>query len=450
MMKILKSMVKGANLKMNKLACPYCTSTNLIKKGFKKSKQRYKCNACGRKTVQPIGIIQETVKAESRKLADGFSVEYDLESFDLESIFVSKKTAETVKRYEEMKMEIPNPDLYNPRLIVESEKQNAKLRQDLNIANVKLKYLDKELTSEKIKNQVFDILDKNKFPRIPVKIEPFFGNDTNEAAAVICLSDLHLEEDVNPITVNHLNEYNPQIAEVRFKKVFYNALKLIKQQEKDIKITKIILWLGGDIISGFIHPELMESNHLSPNKAILFADELITWGIDFLSNNTKCEIVVPTSHGNHGRSTEYMRIQTAADNSWEYLLYKNLERRYAKDKRVRFQVAEGYLNYLDVFNFKVRFHHGDSLRYAGGVGGLFIPANKAISEWDRAIKADLDVFGHFHQLIFSTKFVCNGSLIGYNAYALSIKASPEDAQQAFFLIDKNRNKVTMRAPIFVD
>lgn len=431
------------------LNCPYCFKDTLIKKGFRKTKQRYKCTSCGRKTVAPIGMIHDIIKPSNRKLVDDFHID-DGSRNKNKKISVSPKVAETIERYNELKLDIPNPDFYNPRVIIENERQIIKLRQDLNTANVKLKYLDKELTSEKIKNQVFEILDKNKFPRIPLKVEPFFRSDTNEAAAVICLSDLHLEEDVNPITVNHLNEYNPKIAETRFKKVFHNALKLIRQQEKDIKITKIILWLGGDIISGFIHPELMESNHLSPNKAILFADELITWGIDFLSNNTKCEIIVPTSHGNHGRSTEFMRIQTAADNSWEYLLYKNLERRYAKDKRIRFQVSEGYLNYLDVFNFKVRFHHGDSVRYAGGVGGIYVPINKAINEWNKSIVANLDIFGHFHQLTFAGNFVCNGSLIGYNAYALSIKASPEPPQQAFFLIDKNRNRMTARMPIFVD
>lgn len=432
---------------MTELHCPHCVVGILIKKGRRNGKKRYKCKSCGRwssnsNKKDDLGVL--TSNGATTGTARG-----PVDPVILETISLDKNTVNIIARYQELKMDIPHPDYYNPRTMIDNERKIIKLNQDLGSANLKMKYLEKELTSEKIKNEVYEILEKNTLNRFHTKVEESFKND-NEAAAVICLSDLHLEEDVDPSTINGLNEYNPVIAETRFKKVFQNALKLIKQQEKDIKISNIILWLGGDIITNYIHAELMETNHMSPNRAILFADELITWGIDFLLDNTKCQITVPTNHGNHGRSTEFMRIQSAASNSWEYLLYRNLERRYAKEKRIRFQVAEGYHNYLDVFNFKIRFHHGDSLRYNGGSGGIFIPANKAISEWDRGIRADLDVFGHFHQLVFSTKFVCNGSLIGYGPYALSIKASPEDAQQAFFLVDKNRNRITMRAPIFVD
>jgi len=43
----------------------------------------------------------------------------------------------------------------------------------------------------------------------------------------------------------------------------------------------------------------------------------------------------------------------------------------------------------------------------------------------------------------------NGSLIGYNSFALSIKASAERPQQMFALIDKVRGK-TLVAPILLD
>ena len=86
------------------------------------------------------------------------------------------------------------------------------------------------------------------------------------------------------------------------------------------------------------------------------------------------------------------------------------------------------------------------MRYGGGVGGLTIPVNKAIAQWDKLHQVDLDVFGHFHQFMDGGKFISNGSLIGYNAYAMSIKAGFEPPKQAMFLIDKKRFK-TFVAPI---
>jgi len=47
---------------------------------------------------------------------------------------------------------------------------------------------------------------------------------------------------------------------------------------------------------------------------------------------------------------------------------------------------------------------------------------------DKARHADLDVFGHFHQLKNLGNWVCNGSIIGYNAFALRIKADYETAK----------------------
>ena len=89
------------------------------------------------------------------------------------------------------------------------------------------------------------------------------------------------------------------------------------------------------------------------------------------------------------------------------------------------------------------------IRYQGGVGGVYIPVNKAISQWSRAKHADLDVFGHFHQAKHDVRFISNGSLIGYNAFAISIKADFEPPKQAFFLIDRKRG-VTIYAPIMFD
>ena len=75
-----------------------------------------------------------------------------------------------------------------------------------------------------------------------------------------------------------------------------------------------------------------------------------------------------------------------------------------------------------------------------GPGGTFL------GQWNQARKADLDIFGHFHQSIDGGKFLCNGSMIGYNAFALSIKAEYEPPQQTLFLVDKKRGR-TCRWPI---
>jgi hypothetical protein len=119
------------------------------------------------------------------------------------------------------------------------------------------------------------------------------------------------------------------------------------------------------------------------------------------------------------------------------------------EKRVKFIIPESYLAYVQVYDQVLRFHHGDGIKYHGGVGGITIPLNKAIAQWNKAKHANLDVIGHWHQLRDVGNYVCNGSMIGYNAYALSIKADFEKPRQAFFLMDRDRGK-TINGPIFLE
>lgn len=395
------------------MKCPNCGSLKLVKRGKSEGStgQRYVCNSCGKYCTIHLPKVDEST---------------------------AKKPLDT---------QVPT---ISPKDILELEKRLSRISEENRVDKAKIHYLQNQLASS---NRTIDILtafSKAKVPRVIEGIKPVHKGK-NEATAVICLSDLHLEENVDPRTVNGLNEFNPEIAEKRFKTVIRNALKLTQSQGKEIDISQVIIWLGGDIISGYIHDELVEGNHLSPVEAILFADRLITWGLDFFLNNTKYNILVPTSNGNHGRTTKKIHISTYAANSYEYLLYKNLEKRYQNEKRIRFQVAEGYHNYVDVYGISVRFHHGDSVKYSGGTGGIYVPVNKSIDAWNGgSLKADLDVMGHFHQLTWDRKFVCNGSLIGLNPFGISIKASPEPPAQAFFLLDKQRQRRTVSAPIFVD
>ena len=110
------------------------------------------------------------------------------------------------------------------------------------------------------------------------------------------------------------------------------------------------------------------------------------------------------------------------------------------------QIADGYHNYVEVYGKVIRTHHGDNIAYQGGVGGITISVEKAIASWNKARVADLDIFGHHHTQQQNPKWVANGSLIGFGAYSLAIKAPFEPPQQTFFLWDSKRGR-TITAPI---
>ena len=272
------------------------------------------------------------------------------------------------------------------------------------------------------------------------------GRRQNEATAVVLASDWHIEEEVKSSDVNGLNTFNLDIARRRVEHFWSTTLRLVQIYSRDIPINTLVVALLGDFISGSIHEELLETAQLSPMDAIMKAQEWIASGIQFLLDNSKLNLVIPCVSGNHARITHKPRIATEKGHSLEYFMYHNLAQHFAGNKRVKFLIAESYHVYLDVYDYKIRMHHGHAIRYQGGIGGLFIPAFKAISQWNKARNVNLETFGHWHSRKDGGNFLCNGSLIGFNAYAISIKADFEKPSQTFFLVDRKRGR-TLVTPI---
>ena len=272
----------------------------------------------------------------------------------------------------------------------------------------------------------------------------------SEGVSVSVASDWHVDEIVNPQKVNGRNKFNPDIATVRARKFFANTLKLINKEKVDIKIKRHILALLGDFWSGNIHEELLENTSMRPVEAAIFAQNLLVSGIEFLLANSSVKLIIPCSVGNHTRITQKVHISTETGNSMEYFMYHNLQNYFKAEPRVEFKISEGYHNILEVFGFKVRFHHGHAIRYNNGVGGIDVPVRRSIMQWnDKEQYADLDVFAHFHQYIPHKHYSVNGSLIGYSPFAVMNKYPFEVPCQSFFVLLDRRGKVA-QFPIFLE
>jgi hypothetical protein len=271
----------------------------------------------------------------------------------------------------------------------------------------------------------------------------------SEAIAVCVLSDWHIEERVDASKVNGLNEYNLAIAHDRAKQCFRHVLKLLQKEQQSQRISKLIVGVIGDLISGHIHEELMETCQLPPIEASILAEEWIVDGIKFLLKHSNVNIDIVWRVGNHTRITKKVRVSTENGNSLETFMFHHIRNYFRGNGRINFYMANGYLQYTDLFNggYRICWHHGHAIRYQGGIGGLTIPINKAIAQWEKSKHADLYVMGHWHQFFDGGNFIVNGSMIGYNEYAVWIKAGFEPPKQAFFVISKKWMTKTVTAPI---
>ena len=314
--------------------------------------------------------------------------------------------------------------------------------------NAKVKELERKynylLNEYELSEKRFDTLLNIKEDVDIFNIEPILASTKNEAIPIIQLSDWHFEEKVDPFTINGLNEYNLEIATYRWNKCIQNSLKLVHKERFSSNINQIVLWLGGDFITGYIHEELEEDNYLSPTEATRFAKEKIITAIKFYLEHGKFDkIIVPCNFGNHGRTNKKPRVSTAYKNSYEWMMYCDIADYFSNNKKVEFIIPKGMFTYVNVMDYVCRFLHGDSVKYGGGIGGLTIPLIKAISRYDQQTLADYNFMGHYHQLWQATKnCIVNGSGIGYGAYAQRIGAGFEEPKQGFSLIDKKYGMTT--------
>lgn len=290
-------------------------------------------------------------------------------------------------------------------------------------------------------------------PLRPLLTAPIKGHGKGSrrtATAVADASDWHVEERVDPATIDGLNDYSPTVSRRRAGR-FFEGVEWLIRSETRFQIADLLLRLGGDLITGYIHEELLEGNFLSPTEAVLFAQELLSDGIRFLlKSELGLNLNVVCDFGNHGRTTIKPRVATAAKNSFEWLLYHMLAAEFRAEPRVQFVIAEGHHQVSKIGNFRLHTTHGDKIKANGGIGGIDVPINRAIAQWHQTMPADCTMIGHFHRYQPGERVHTNGSLIGYAPFSRDIVRAPyAPPVQSFFLIDSLRGK-TQCAPIWVE
>lgn len=271
-----------------------------------------------------------------------------------------------------------------------------------------------------------------------------------EATPLVLASDWHVEEQVRPEQVAGRNRYNLEISSRRMERFFEATLWAVKHQRDVFKIRDLIMWLGGDFMTNYLHEDDLETNLLAPLETVLFLEKNLIKGIDYLLSDPEIErFVFPCNDGNHGRTTKKMRAGTRIQHSLEVLLYSMLASRYKDEKRIEFILPTSQFTFVDdVYGRTIRCLHGDVFKYGGGVGGITVPLFRAMGRWEKLRHADLTIMGHWHQRYCLPDCMVNGSLIGYNAYAMSGGFPFEPPVQSMRILEPRRF-VCSDIPLFV-
>ena len=359
------------------------------------------------------------------------------------------RTAPEAERDEPHVVEAGRPIESRPASpIIEESMKLRQLRQSNAQLRNQVEQLMKELTDLSMRTE---FIEEMQAQFIPPSVRARDRNRSHrEAVQVLLCSDWHVEENVDKVKVNGLNEFNLDIAAERINQLVSGFLWTHELHRQKFNIRDIVLWLGGDLISGHIHPELMSTTELHPTEAVLWLMERIVAMVNELFASIDVEkVIIFCTPGNHGRTTEKMRVATSAENSFEWLLYQFLALHYKREPRVDVYAPKASIIYVDLYDTTLRFMHGHEIQYGSGVGGISIPLNKFIARADAGRPADLTCIGHWHSYTPGRRAVVNGSLIGYNEYAASRGFEFERPQQASFLVDSQYG-VCMQTPIWLE
>jgi len=274
---------------------------------------------------------------------------------------------------------------------------------------------------------------------------------STQAAAIIQISDGHFGKIVVPSTVNGLNNYNPTIARERMETCAYNSIKLIKKEREGTNIDSLVLILGGDFIENSqLHHHSEMTTAMSPMEETMFARDLLSKYI-----NTVCEygdfkdITISCTRGNHSRITNKMVASVDYRMNYEYILYNILKGDFSHEN-ITWSIPDSEVAEVDVYGKMIRVVHGHQIKSQGGVGGIAVPLNKYLLRMDQVSKAHHTFVHHYHTLSYpTTNSTINGSVVGYDPYAMSLGCSYQRPLQSFQVMDSVRG-ITVKAPIFCD
>ena len=274
----------------------------------------------------------------------------------------------------------------------------------------------------------------------------------SNAIATAFLSDVHLDEVVDPAQVNWINAYNRDIATERLRLFFENAIELARDYLGGLRYEGLVLPLGGDIFAGIIHEELAESNEGTIFQSMLYWADPMCAGIK-LMRDAFGQVFLPCVVGNHGRRKRKPHAKNRPQDNFEYLFYHLLAKMLKDEKGIDFAISESADLPYQVYQTRYLLTHGDQFKGGSGIAGMLSPlllgdARKREREVQVKRPYDVMVMGHWHQLAFVRGLIINGSVSGYDEYAFISNFRYEPPRQAFWVTDPVHG-VTITAPIHV-
>ncbi|MCC4298458.1 hypothetical protein [Aurantimonas coralicida] len=254
-------------------------------------------------------------------------------------------------------------------------------------------------------------------------------------------TDWHLGETVSRDETNGRNEYNAAIAEARVHRVVENTIDVARHHGPG-NYPGIVIALGGDFVSGGLHPELQKTDEFEILPSALKCRDILVAAIDRMKAEFG-SVYLPAVCGNHGRMTHKPEFKRYIYKNADWLIYQMLIRHYADDPTVVIDCRPANEILYRVYGLRVLLMHGDMMGVKGGDG--IIGALGPIARGEVKVRGysfesyDFLQIGHWHQELWLPRTIVSNTLKGYDEFArLALRAPATPPSQPLFFVHPER------------
>ena len=295
----------------------------------------------------------------------------------------------------------------------------------------------KKLLKEKVFQDELINLFKSEIKALPtVKIPGKIRASksiTNEEA-ILLIGDTHIGEVVSKEETGGFGNYDFDVFNMRMGLLFEKVIDLTMNKMQGYSIPKLNVVCLGDMISGIIHDELVESANDTVIEwvlggAIILSQLLLDLAQYFPS------IEVTGVVGNHGRLSQKVRYKKRYVN-WDYLMYQIISIMCINQKNIIFDFPKAFFIVKKIAGQEYLILHGDNIQMYKSIPWYGI--ERMITNFSQLLASQKKIFqhvliAHFHNQGVLDKvtgeIILNGSAIGGNEYSLGKLFRSSDPKQ---------------------
>lgn len=313
-----------------------------------------------------------------------------------------------------------------------------------------------ELDAEEVRARIYEISARS--PEPPEWIAGRGGKSGERGIPCTIWSDWHRGEVVRREEVKGLNEFTSEIHDMRVKRLVDRTIDLCTNHMGRAKTVYpgAVVMLGGDLINGDIHEELVINSDRTTQQNINELTDVTGAALELMATRFG-RLFVPCVVGNHGRSTHKPRLKGRVITSHEWNVYTNLERYFRRSKNVQFYIPEGPDAFFSVVGTRYLLTHGDSLGVKGGDGiigaiGPIMRGTIKVGNAERQIGRDFDylVEGHWHQPLWLPGCITNNALKGFDEYANTQLRAPYSRPSQSLWFTHPEHGITAKWEVFLE